>query len=161
MTTSQLKPASTALIRPTVLHDALCLQQMCWPARSLDAISEFLQRIQKLSAQRRGTSAVAEYDGTVCGFGMLTLWPRTAEISDLIVALPYRSRGIGTQIIDYLASEAVKLNASILEIGVALTNRRALALYQRLGFQAHHSIQLELGNGPETVLYLEKQLPGG
>ncbi len=159
MTTSQIKPAITAVIRPAVLDDAVCLQQTCWPERPLDAITEFLQRTQKLAAQRRGTGAVAEYNGIVCGFGLLTLWPRTAEISDLIVAPAYRDQGIGTRMIDYLAGVAVNLNAAILEIGVAVTNPRALVLYQRLGFEAHHSIQIELGSGPETVLYLEKKLP--
>ena len=52
------------------------------------------------------------------------------------------------------------MDAAVLEIGVALSNHRALDLYRRLGFHDHHTIQIDLGIGPEPVLYLEKSLLG-
>ncbi|MBN1565086.1 MAG: GNAT family N-acetyltransferase [Anaerolineae bacterium] len=145
-------------IRPVKLTDARPLQMMCWPDRSLDNIAEMLQRAEKLVFNRRGLGVVAERAGTACAFGLLTLWPRTAEISDLIIHEAYRGQGIGSQIITYLELTARKLQAQILEIGVALANPRALALYRRLGFEDHHTIKIDLGDGPETVLYLYKSL---
>jgi ribosomal protein S18 acetylase RimI-like enzyme len=35
-----------------------------------------------------------------------------------------------------------------------MTNQRALALYRRLGFQDSYTLQLDLGEGVEPVLYL-------
>ena len=86
------------------------------------------------------------------------MWPRAAEISDLFVNAAYRSRGVGTEIILYLTEAARELNVSMLEIGVALSNPRARALYRRLGFVDERTLEIDLGCGPEPVLYLNKHL---
>jgi ribosomal protein S18 acetylase RimI-like enzyme len=147
-----------ATVRPVQLSDAEPLQQMCWPERSLDSITELLIRAERLAQTRRGLGVVGVRGATACAFGMLTLWPRTAEISDLIVNAQYRSQGIGSQVITYLTEAARTLHTQILEIGVALSNPRALALYRRLGFADHHTIKIDLGCGLEPVLYLYKSL---
>jgi ribosomal protein S18 acetylase RimI-like enzyme len=126
--------------------------------RSLDRIMELLHRAQRLETNRRGLGAVATWDDRLCGFGMLTLWPRAAEISDLFVNAAYRGRGIGTSLIRYLTEAARELNVGTLEIGVALSNPHALALYRRLGFVDERTIEIDLGQGPEPVLYLQKYL---
>jgi len=149
---------SPVVLRPTHIHDAEELRKQCWPDRPPQAISTLLHRAEKLLAQRRGLGAVALWDDVICGFGMLTIWPQTAEISDLVVSPAHRSNGIGSEIIRFLAQHAAAMGASILEIGVACSNPRALALYRRLGFVDHHMIEVDLGNGPEAVLYLHKQL---
>lgn len=145
-------------VRPIRLNDAPDLQVTCWPQRSLDSITEMLRRAEKLAFSRRGLGVVAERAGHAGAFGLLTLWPRTAEISDLIVHEQWREQGVGSQIIGYLGNAARKLNAQTLEIGVALSNPRALALYHRLGFVDHHTIELDLGSGPEKVLYLYRTI---
>jgi len=131
---------------------------MCWPARPLDAILDLLARAERLAQNQRGLAVVAVRNDLTCAFGMWTLWPRTAEISDLIVASSFRDQGVGSQIILYLTEAARRLHVQILEIGVALSNPRAMALYRRLGFSDHHTINLDLGHGLETVLYLHKTL---
>lgn len=146
------------LIRPARLADAANLNMMCWPERSHESVFELLHRTQKLAQNERGLGVVATWNNNPCGFGMLTLWPRAAEISDLIVNANYRSQGIGSLIIDYLTNAALDMRVQVLEIGVALSNPRALALYRRLGFIDGRTIELELGNGPEPVLYLYKHL---
>ncbi|NDJ75808.1 MAG: GNAT family N-acetyltransferase [Chloroflexi bacterium] len=149
---------ATVTIRPVRLADAVILNQHCWPERSCEDVLEFLQRTHKLTQNRRGVGVVALCMGALCGFGMLTLWPRAAEISDLIVSPDFRSQGIGSRIIAYLAQYAAHLNVQTLEIGVALSNPRALALYRRLGFVDGRVIELDLGHGPEPVLYLYQNL---
>jgi ribosomal protein S18 acetylase RimI-like enzyme len=157
--TSQLSGIlKTAMVRPAQALDAAQLRAMCWPDRALDSISDLLRHAQTLTQNRRGLAAVAVRENIACAFGMLTLWPRTAEISDLIVTPPYRDQGIGSQIIEYLIDTARNLRAPVVEIGVALSNPRALALYRRLGFEDHHTVKIDLGHGPETVLYLYKYL---
>lgn len=145
-------------VRPVRRSDAEYLQRMCWPDRSLESITTLLARAEQLAANRRGMGVVGMREEITCAYGMLTLWPRTAEISDLIVSARYRSQGIGSQIISYLTEAACMLHAHVLEIGVALSNPRALALYRRLGFADHHTISLDLGHGLEPVLYLYKTL---
>lgn len=158
MTMQPALTPSALSIRPVYTTDAAALQTACWPDRTLIGIIEFLQRAERYRTKRRGTSAVAIANGQICGFGMLTLWPHKGEISDLIVSSTYRGHGIGTAMISYLTTAARQLDVAVLEIGVALSNHRALALYHRLGFHDHHTMQIDLGNGPEPVLYLEKSL---
>ena len=117
-----------------------------------------LERADKLTRVHRGLAIVAEIGGIACGFGMLTVWPGNAEISDLIVAAAYRDQGIGTQIIRALTETAYEIGVVQLEIGAALANQRAMQLYQRLGFHEKRVIELDLGDGPELVMYLTKTL---
>lgn len=149
---------SSLYIRPVELSDMDDLRAMCWCDRPNERIVELLQRTQKLRHNRRGLGVVALWENSLCGFGLLTLWPRAAEISDLFVHAAYRNRGAGTQIIHYLTETARMLGVSMIEIGVALSNPRALALYRRLGFVDDRSLEIDLGSGVEPVLYLIKHL---
>ena len=147
-------------IRPVQRSDAANLRQTCWADRAPETISLLIDRTSKLAEHKRGLGVVAvREDGVACAFGLLTVWPRLAEISDLIVSPPYRGRGIGTRIITQLTEAARGLNVHTLEIGVALSNPRALELYRSLGFTDCRTIDLDLGNGAEPVLYLQKTLP--
>lgn len=143
--------------RPAQLADAADLKQMCWPERALDSLQDLLKRAQLLSIRRQGLAVVGIYNGRICGFGLLTLWIDSAEISDLIVHPDYRSQGIGSHMITVLTQAAVDLRVRVLEIGVLPSNVRALALYRRMGFIDDHTVDVDLGRGPETVLYLVKK----
>lgn len=149
---------SAYTLRPVKERDASDLLVSCWMERDLRSIREFIQRSLEIMYQERGYVLVAEAEGRVIGFGLLTLWPKVAEISDLIVAEAYRNRGIGTAIVTRLTEEARRLGAYKLEIGAANSNRRAYALYQRLGFAPERVLHLNLGSGPEPVTYLVKYL---
>ncbi len=155
---AQAQETHEILIRPVKAEDALNVQRTCWPEQPLGKVLTLLQRAEKLRKVRRGLGVVAVRDDMIYGFGMLTLWPRAAEISDLVVNARYRGRGVGTALIQFLTEAARDLNATMVEIGVALSNTRALALYRRLGFRDYRTIQVDLGQGPEPVLYLEKEL---
>jgi ribosomal protein S18 acetylase RimI-like enzyme len=152
------QPELPAIVRPVRLSDADDLNRLCWPDRPSDSVAELLHRTQRLAQTKRGLGVVAVTSNIPCGFGLLSLWPRGAEISDLIVNANYRSRGLGSLIIQYLTSVAKSLHVQTLEIGVAMSNPRALALYRRLEFIDGRTIMLNLGNGPEPVLYLYKML---
>ncbi|MBN1679282.1 MAG: GNAT family N-acetyltransferase [Anaerolineae bacterium] len=145
-------------IRPVCASDAANLNTLCWAKRSPTRVNELIARASKLMDKQRGMGVVGVCDNAACAFGMLTLWPRTAEVSDLIVNTQYRGCGIGSAIIRYLTETACSLNVQTLEIGAALSNPRALALYRRLGFSDDRVIVIDLGQGPEPVLYLTKQL---
>jgi len=141
-------------LRPATPADAGALQQSCWPDRSVDVIAELLQRADGIARRGRGQGIVAEIGYTVIGYAQLTIWPRTGEISDLIVAADWRGQGIGSAMIQHLVERARCWAAPRVEIGVAMTNPRALALYRNLGFKDDRLINLDLGSGPEAVTYL-------
>ena len=130
----------------------------CWPQRPKNEIDDLFNRVYWLRQQQRGNGFVGRYDDGVVAFGMLTVWARRAEISDLIVDVQLRNRGIGTALIHFLTAEARKRCCDVLEIGVMSHNRAALRLYQRLGFCCTRMITLKSGDAPEKVFYLEKPL---
>lgn len=153
-------PDAHIIIRPVRLTDVAELQRDCWPDRSFDSVYRFVSRIRYNAGQGRAIGIVVTGEGdTLRGYGQFTLWPRCGEISDLIVAESERGQGIGTAIIQYLVRAAREMSAECVDIGVALSNPRALALYRRLGFRDSHTQKLDLGQGNETVLYLRLKFP--
>ncbi len=145
---------ATYQLRRSLLRDAAELQATCWPEWSLDSVRELLFRAESIASQGRGLGVVACKGHQILGYGQLTLWPRAAEISDLIVAPTYRGNGVGTAIIEYLIDQACAWHLPCIEIGAALANPRAVALYKRIGFVEDRIIDLDLGNGLEPVIYL-------
>jgi ribosomal protein S18 acetylase RimI-like enzyme len=159
VTTQSQALTPTITVRPLYPADQAILQQVCWPNRAPDGVRRLLNHALGLAVKRRGLGVVSVRDDLVCGFGMLSLWPRTAEISDLIVTPALRGQGIGSRIVAYLTQAARNLCADTIEIGAAESNPRALELYRRLDFADDRVIQVDLGNGPEPVIYLNKPLP--
>lgn len=139
--------------------DAPALQRACWPEWPEAAVRDFLERLNASAARGRGYPAAALCEGTPIGFGQLTLWRDAAEIGDLIVASAWRSQGVGTALIAHLLDKARAWGLSRVEIGAAMSNPRALALYQRLGFAPQRVIDIQLNGGlPEPVMYLAMPL---
>lgn len=153
-------PDPTHLLRFARLQDVQSLHQNCWSERSSADVYQIVSRSQQNIQRGRGLGVVAVDRETqaVIGFGQLTVWPRCGEISDLVVAEAQRRHGIGTAMIQYLMRAAREMQCSCVEIGVALSNPHALALYRRLGFRDDHTVRLNLGNGEETVLYLRIEI---
>ncbi len=154
-------PDPTVSLRPVRLTDVDSLFADCWPSRPFSTVYNLVQRATRSAVEGRGLGLVLPgQNNTVRAYGQTLLWPTCAEISDMIVAEPYRGRGYGTVIIQSLVRAAIQLGAEEIEIGAALTNPRAVALYRRLGFQDSHTIMVNLGNGNEHVLYLRLNVRG-
>ncbi|MBI5667200.1 MAG: GNAT family N-acetyltransferase [Chloroflexi bacterium] len=154
-------PDPAVMVRPVRLTDAEPLHARCWPSRPFAAVYNLLSRTIRNAADGRGLGLVVlDDEGEVQGYGQTALWPTCAEISDLVVTEAYRGRGFGTALIQHLAREAARLQAPAIEIGAALSNPRALALYRRLGFEDSHTLMLNVGQGKEAVLFLRLELRG-
>ncbi len=152
-------PDARVAMRPVRLADAELLRDQCWPERPFAAVYQLVMRARQNALQGRGVGVVALAEATgVKGYGQLTLWPGCAEISDLVVVAAYRGQGIGTAMIQYLVRAAREMHVSCLEIGAALSNTGAVALYRRLGFVDDHTVWLNLGEGKEPVLFLRLNL---
>ncbi|NWG18434.1 MAG: GNAT family N-acetyltransferase [Chloroflexi bacterium] len=153
-------PAPSIPIRPVRLTDSEPLHATCWPNRPFTSVYNLVSHALQNAADGRGLGVVVLDDtGAPLGYGQMALWPSCAEISDLMIAQTARGQGYGTAIIQYLVQAAAQMHAQVIEIGVALTNPRALALYRRLGFVDSHTVMLNLGQGKEPVLFLRLDLP--
>lgn len=148
-------------IRPVQLSDTVQLKKVLWQDRTLRSITDFVQRIIKFESEQRGVGIVVvdddQFPEQILAYGQVTQWVKCAEISDLMVHPTHRGQGIGTAMIQYLMA-SVPSRANCVELGVAESNPRALALYRRLGFCDSYTLQLDLGNGTESVIYLQIDL---
>lgn len=97
---------------------------------------------------------VAVYDEQVIG----TVWldriqPDTIEIGNLAVVKEHRQQGVGAALlaraIEFATSEGVRH----LELDVAIGNRRAQRLYERLGFRLAHRTTDYYGPGKDAYRY--------
>lgn len=152
-------PPPHIAIRPVQLLDAETLQAYCWTERTPSSVYQIITRAQQNLRRNRGIGIVISGSTIpIIAFGQLTVWPHCTEISDLIVAPNYRNRGYGTALIQFLSRHALTLSASCIEIGAALRNPRAIALYRRMGFIDGRTLRLNLGEGEEDVLFLRLTL---
>jgi ribosomal protein S18 acetylase RimI-like enzyme len=143
------------LLRPVTLDDAPALHEACWPDQKLPDVQLRVQSILNAAGVReRAWGYVATIGGEIVGFGQMTGWGLRGEISNLVVHADWRSKGIGTTIIRRLIGLARENDLSEIEIGVAESNPRAMALYRRLGFQDDRRLMLDIGSGMEPVRYL-------
>jgi ribosomal protein S18 acetylase RimI-like enzyme len=152
-------PDPNVAVRPLRDDDTLALYSACWPALIETQAYERVARALALARRGRAWPLVGLYQDRVVGFGQLARWRHTAEITDLIVGEQWQSHGVGTAIVSRLVGLAAEQGFVRVEIGVAESNVRALSLYRRLGFNQHEShILLDLGHGPERVIYLSRTL---
>lgn len=144
------------LMRQVKLSDLEALRQDCWTHHSITRSREHLKIVDDAAKTGRGLGIVVEADASkhIIAFGQILMLSQCSEISDLIVSDAYRCQGIGTAMIQYLVHAFLGSFLPRIEIGVAASNPRALALYKRLGFQVGYELELNLGNGKETVIYL-------
>jgi ribosomal protein S18 acetylase RimI-like enzyme len=87
--------------------------------------------------------------------GQLVLYPHGAELANLSVTPERRGEGIGAALVEVLTAVARHLHLPGLEIGVAASNGRALALYQRLGFVEDRRVRIP---NAEPAIILHKAL---
>lgn len=149
-------------IRPVRSADVPILHDTCWADRPPESVEKMISRAQYLALQGRGLGVVVkggDDSKDLLGFGLLSMWSRCAEISDLIVVEDKRGGGIGTAMIQYLVRVASDMHVPCVEIGAAKSNPRALSLYQRLGFQSFKTINLDIGAGLEPIVYLRLKFP--
>ncbi len=150
-------PPSHIRFRPVETVDSFLLYHTCWQHQPLSRAQHRVNRALQWAEQGRGMGIVIEGTATmpIWGYGQLTVWSGCAEISDLVVPNGYRSRGLGTALIQYLVHQAHAMRVNCVEIGVALSNPRARVLYERLGFAFDYQVMVDVGQGKEPVHYLK------
>lgn len=149
-------PTPELPMRPVRAADLAELCATCWAERGEARAREALERILEMNNLDRGQGLVALDSDTrrIVAYGQVSRWARCSEISDLYVVEAMRGRGMGTALIQHLVRAAYAQENDCVEIGAALSNPRALALYRRLGFRDAYNLSLNLGAGSEPVVYL-------
>jgi ribosomal-protein-alanine N-acetyltransferase len=77
---------------------------------------------------------VAELDSIVMGYAIMSTGAGEAHVLNLCVAEPYRTRGIGSQLLWHLLEFARGLGVVDVFLEVRPSNTAAIRLYQSLGF---------------------------
>lgn len=156
-----LQPPPTSIVmREVRATDSDHLRMNCWPNRSFLTIYNLVTRTIRNTADGRGLGlVVVGADDVALAYGQYTLWPTCAEISDLIVTETLRGQGVGTALIQMLINRARRWGATTFEIGVAMDNPRAAALYRQLGFEDSHTVMMDLERGKEQIQFLRLEAP--
>jgi ribosomal protein S18 acetylase RimI-like enzyme len=115
------------------------------PGATLVPPEQVLATLAKLRAEpNRGRAVVCDVDGHTVGYALLiSFWSNelggeVCSIDELFVAHRYRGRGLATALLGSLVEGNPSLwpaKPAALALEVSLQNERALALYERLGFQ--------------------------
>ena len=142
-------------LRPARQTDAFDLGRNCFPEQTLDEVQGYLYWCLPHQARGRVVRLVAEMDGQVIANGQLTLLRDRGEIGSLVVAPPYRQRGIGTALVQALLRHARQHNLCTIEISASTNMPWIRAWYERLGFvyQGEHTFP-----GQEQVAILQLTL---
>jgi ribosomal protein S18 acetylase RimI-like enzyme len=106
----------------------------------------YFQAVAKLEHDPHIRLVVAEDGkGTVVGCLQLCILPGLSSqgasrglIEDVRVAMPYRSRGIGEQMVQWAVTEARAKGCKLVELFTHNTRVDAQRFYRRLGFQPTH-----------------------
>lgn len=147
---------SDLFFRIVVKGDQRPLHAACFPDKSFAQFHNHFAKMFDWQTKNRCFWLVAsDKKGEIVGSGQLVLYPHGSELANLVVVPARRNEGIGSAMIDVLTAVARHLNLTSLEIGVAVSNGRALALYERHGFTIDR--QLNLPN-QEPALILHKTL---
>jgi ribosomal protein S18 acetylase RimI-like enzyme len=82
-------------------------------------------------------------DGTLAGFYWIEERQRVLHLHALVLKVDFQGKGIGSEVLETLARQySGKMEA--IELGVHRSNPRAIALYERAGFQTVKVLE-ELG----------------
>lgn len=101
---------------------------------------------------------VAECDGRVVGYGGVYLILDEGQISNIGVLGSYRSRGIGSAIVDAITKLCVREGCARITLELRKSNDAARALYEKHGFVAVGERPNFYSNPSENAILMDKAL---
>ena len=93
------------------------------------------QLVLELMRNKAKNVVVARKRGEMLGFGIMTYGQDSANLDLLAVKKPYRHRGVGRQIMQWLEKVALTAGITNVFVQVRLNNAAAIRFYEKLGFQ--------------------------
>lgn len=118
-----------------------------------------IQMYLELSGQWPEGFLVAEMDGAILGFLLgIVSSPGEARILMLAVRDGFKSRGIGTALLNAVLQRCALLGFTSVQLEVRVSNARAIAFYQRFNFSITGVIPQYYKNG-ENAYVMKRGLP--
>lgn len=77
---------------------------------------------------------VAEAAGGIVGYGGMLMSFDEGDITNIVVSESVRGKGIGTELTKNLVNEGERLGLSAFTLEVRVSNRKAIHIYEKLGF---------------------------
>lgn len=77
---------------------------------------------------------VAEFDGEIAGCCGIRNIAGEGEITNVVVAEKHRRKGIGRKMLEYMLERASEAGIGACTLEVRVSNSKAIALYESLGF---------------------------
>ncbi len=78
---------------------------------------------------------VAEVDGEIAGCCGIRNIAGEGEITNVVIAPPYRKKGIALKMMEYMLERAAEVGIGDCTLEVRVSNQPAIRLYERLGFK--------------------------
>lgn len=78
---------------------------------------------------------VAEVDGRIAGCCGIRNIAGEGEITNVVVAAPYRKKGIARKMMEYMLERAEEIGIGDCTLEVRISNQPAIRLYEGLGFK--------------------------
>ena len=135
--------------------DLLSLYKAFHEQKPYPQFRNWYYKLMKWQRNGRCCWLVGEINNDLVANGQLILYPHSAEIANLDVALDKQGQGIGTALIGVFLAIARHMELTGLEIAVDVENQGAFALYERLGFVPDREVPL---TGQETAIIMYKAM---
>ncbi len=84
---------------------------------------------------RNTVVVVAQINGSVAGFAIMSFAVETAHLQLLAVRPRFRRRGVGRRLLAWLEETALTAGTPLISLELRAGNRAALSFYQRLGYR--------------------------
>jgi ribosomal protein S18 acetylase RimI-like enzyme len=132
-----------AIIRPARITDAPDLQRNCYPDESISDVRDYLAWCLRQGGRGWITRLVAEVQTEVVGNVQLTVRGGVGEIGSLVVAVAYRGRGLGRQLVEAAIQAGQEQGLEALEIDFAEDQPALGGFYARMGFKKEKELSLD------------------
>lgn len=108
--------------------------------------------LDELNSPHSFPMVALDQDGAVTGYICPMLVLDEGHILDVAVRKQYRRRGIGEMLVQKVIDECRDRGAAFVSLEVRLSNRPAIALYERLGFIETGRRKRYYENGEDAIL---------
>ena len=137
------RPIVDISFRLAAAADADMIYEKLYQKQADTQFLEWFARALSRQDKGRGYYLIAtQPSGMIVGQAQLIMHGQRAEIADVIVTADFQNRGIGTAMLDILEQVASERQWRPIEIAVRTENKRAMALYKRLGYVYYRDIPL-------------------
>lgn len=95
---------------------------------------------------------LVEEGGHVCGYGCVIVLFEDAELANIAVAPTFRGQGVGKALMESMHEKAKALGAQRMLLEVRVSNKTAIGLYEKYGYQRYGIREHYYADGEDAYL---------